>query len=220
MKFMEFKEEIRLSNESIDLISEKVTEFLEELKMERKNILRIRLLVEEILLDWQEHFSENVSCYVKMGKRFGKHYLSLEVEGGEFNPLNKVSEEYGSYRDRLLANMGLAPMYTYGHEKNHMVFKFRKQKANPIVKLAVAVVAALVVGFLGMQLPTGMREAVLNGVLIPIYDTFFNLLGTIAGPMVFLSVAWGIYGIGDTLSNSPIIFSFRSLIFCAPLFTA
>ena len=64
---MELKEEIRLSNESVDLISEKVTEFLENIKMERKNILRIRLLVEEILLDWQEHFSENIVCNVKMG---------------------------------------------------------------------------------------------------------------------------------------------------------
>ena len=26
---------------------------------------------------------------------------------------------------------------------------------------------------------------------------FFNILGCIAGPMIFLSVAWGIYGIGD-----------------------
>jgi len=46
---MEFKEEIQLSNESIDKISEKIMEFLEELKMEHKNSLRIRLLVEEIL---------------------------------------------------------------------------------------------------------------------------------------------------------------------------
>lgn len=49
-----------------------------------------------------------------------------------------------------------------------------------------------------MLLPETVRLGLLNRLLIPLYDTFFNLLGTIAGPMVFLSVAWGIYGIGDS----------------------
>ncbi len=194
---MEFKTEIPLSNESIDLIAEKTTEFLDDIKLERKNILRIRLLVEELLLDWQEKFSEDTPCSVKMGRRWGKHYIALEVPGEAYNPLEKTREEYGSYRERLLANMGLAPMYTYGHGKNQMVFKFRK-RTNPLVKLAIALVAAVAVGMLGMCLPDQIRETLLNSVLLPVYDTFFNLLGTIAGPMVFLSVAWGIYGIGDT----------------------
>ena len=73
---MEFKEEIRLSNKAVDLISEKTSEFLKEIKIEQKNILRIRLLVEEILLDWQERFTDEIVCNVKMGKRLGKYYNS------------------------------------------------------------------------------------------------------------------------------------------------
>ena len=49
-----------------------------------------------------------------------------------------------------------------------------------------------------MYLPVSLREGLLQYLLTPIYDTFFDLLGAVAGPMVFLSVAWGIYGIGDT----------------------
>lgn len=53
------------------------------------------------------------------------------------------------------------------------------------------------IGSLGYLLPVGLRQTLLNGVLTPLHDTFLNILGAIAGPMVFLSVAWGIYGIGD-----------------------
>ena len=84
---MEFKQEYLLNGESIDSISDHVNTFLEELKTERKNQLRIRLLVEDLLLDWQEKFSEEAKCLVKMGKSFGRPYISLEVEGENFNPL-------------------------------------------------------------------------------------------------------------------------------------
>ena len=195
---MELKQEYLLTGESIDSISDNVNTFLEELKTERKNQLRIRLLVEDLLLDWREKFSEDAKCLVKMGKSFGRPYISLEVEGESSNPLEKEADEYGSYRNRLLANMGLAPLYSYVNGRNRMVFKLKKQKMNPLLSLAIVVAAAVVVGLLGMLLPDQLRQTVLNNVLTPVYDTFFNLLGTIAGPMVFLSVAWGIYGIGDT----------------------
>jgi Na+/H+-dicarboxylate symporter len=58
--------------------------------------------------------------------------------------------------------------------------------------------SAVLVGLLGLLiLPDGLREILLTSVVEPIYNTFFNILGCIAGPMIFLSVAWGIYGIGD-----------------------
>ncbi len=196
---MEIRQEYPLSNESIDEISEKVNIYLTELHTEKKNQIRIRLLVEELLLDWMERFSDGqVLCVVKMGKRFGRPHISLEVEGEEFNPLNKIVDEYGTYRDHLLANMGLAPIYSYVRGCNRMVFKLKKQKANPLLSLALTVILALLVGFAGMAVQGSFREIMLNNILTPLYDTFFNLLGTIAGPMVFLSVAWGIYGIGDT----------------------
>jgi Na+/H+-dicarboxylate symporter len=135
-----------------------------------------------------------------MGQRFGRPYISLELEGASYNPLDKNESEFGSYKDRLMENMGLAPMYSYERGRNKVIFKFKKQKMNPLYSLAVAVAAGIGVGMAGLILPDALRVGILDNVLTPIYDTFFNLLGTIAGPMVFLSVAWGIYGIGDTVT--------------------
>ena len=195
---MESKTEYLLTNEAVDEISEQTSQFLGTLNTEPKNLLRIRLLVEEILLDWQDHFSEQAVCQVLIGQRFRRPFIQLEIEGESYNPLDSHTEEYGSYRNRLLANMGLSPLFSYENGRNKITFKLKKVKANPLLSLAIAVVAGLLVGAAGLWIPDGLRTSLLDYFLTPIYDTFFNLLGTIAGPMVFLSVAWGIYGIGDT----------------------
>lgn len=195
---MEINKKYILDNKTIDEISEETERFLNDIKMEGKNLLRIRLLVEDLLLEWQEKFGREAECQIKMGKRFGRPYIQMELEGDTFNPLDKNTEDYGYYRDRLLASMGLAPIYSYERGKNKIAFKLKKQKSNPFYSLAVAVVFGITVGMAGMLLPDALRAGILDNVLTPVYDTFFNLLGTIAGPMVFLSVAWGIYGIGDT----------------------
>lgn len=214
---MEFNKVYVMDNMAIDGISEEIEKFLSEMKMEGKNLLRIRLLAEDILLEWQERFGTEAKCQVKMGKRFGCPYIQMELEGDTFNPLDKNTEDYGYYRDRLLANMGLAPIYSYERGKNKITFKFKKQKANPLYSLAAALIAGAVTGAAGTWLPEALRMGILDYVLTPIYDTFFNLLGTIAGPMVFLSVAWGIYGIGDTVTFGRIgkrmIFHFIEMTF-------
>ena len=100
MKCMDQKTEYLLTNKSIDEISEQVAAFLEELNTERQNLLRLRLLVEELLLDWQDRFSPQAGCQVRIGKQFRCPYVRLEVEGDPYNPLDKNTEDYGDYRNR------------------------------------------------------------------------------------------------------------------------
>ena len=50
---MEWISTTALTNEAIDDISAHAADFLTELKTEQKNLLRIRLVLEEVLLEWQ-----------------------------------------------------------------------------------------------------------------------------------------------------------------------
>lgn len=195
---MEFQKIYPLTNESIDEIAEKVTVFMTELKTERKNMLQIRLVIEDFLLDWQAHFSVQTNVYVKMGKRLGRPYIRIELEGEAYNPIGKENVDFGTYRNRLMANMGLSPLYSYFHGTNRLLFKLKKPSAHPFVTLTAAILLGLLAGGFGLWLPDTLRCALLDSFLTPVYDTFFNILSSIAGPLVFLSVAWGIYGIGDT----------------------
>ncbi len=64
--------------------------------------------------------------------------------------------------------------------------------------LLAAVGAALLVGFSGRFLPDAFREQAVSLVLSPLQQTFYRFLSCLACPMIFLSVATGICGIGDT----------------------
>ena len=140
---MEINKNYQLNNLAIDEISNEAEKYLTSIKMEKKNLLRIRLIIEEMLLDWQSFFSEEAVCQVKMGQKFGRPYISLDLEGASYNPLDKNESEFGSYKDRLMENMGLAPMYSYERGRNKVIFKFKKQKMNPLYSLAVAVAAGI-----------------------------------------------------------------------------
>lgn len=188
-----------LKGKDIDRISEKIQEFLRKLDMESKNITRIRLSMEDILLDMRERFGEDVSCILIMGKQWGQPFIRMEVQGERFNPLeHEAQAEYGDWSRRLLINMGLKPLYLYKSGKNQILLKLHKKQINPVLKLVLAVVLAIALGILGRMMPADMRTFWGEGILTPVFDSFLGALSTVAGPMIFLSVAWGIYSIGDT----------------------
>ena len=92
---MEINKNYQLNNLAIDEISNEAEKYLTSIKMEKKNLLRIRLIIEEMLLDWQSFFSEEAVCQVKMGQKFGRPYISLDLEGASYNPLDKNESEFG-----------------------------------------------------------------------------------------------------------------------------
>ena len=69
---------------------------------------------------------------------------------------------------------------------------------NYFTRLALSAIIGVAVGVLGMFASEGIRDTICTTAIIPLYETFYKLIGCAAGPMIFLSVTWGIYGIGDT----------------------
>ena len=82
------------------------------------------------------------------------------------------------------------------------------------------------------MLPENIRLVFSEQLISPIFNTFMGLLSAIAGPMIFLSVTWGIYSIGDTTTLGRIgkkmitrflvmqfILSVIALILFVPFFT-
>lgn len=186
-----------LTGSSIDEIAEKLDAYLGTLKMDSGNRTRIRLSVEDILLKWRDHFGEETLCRMKTGVRFGRPYLSLEVQGASFDPLRE-EDEFGDWSKRMLGNIGLVPVYSYENGLNTVTLRLKKPRRNPIIGLIGCICAAILTGILGkFLLPQNVISIALDNVIAPVYDTFLGILGCIAGPMVFLAVAWGIYSIGD-----------------------
>lgn len=189
--------ELKLDGESIDLCSEKVGEYLKELKTARKEMMRIRLSVEEILLSWQEHFGDECRFVFKIYTFLRQPTVELRLFGSPFNPCSEEENEMGSYSRKMLSNLQATPLYSYKDGVNIISFKLQKKQRSPLFFLLFALAASAIVGLLGHYLPDTFRTDVVEKVLAPLCTTYVNVLNLAGIPLIFLCVALGIRGIGD-----------------------
>lgn len=158
-----------------------------------------------------------------MGRRMLTPFILLEAEGKPLDPYRKEEEEddLGIYCSDILSNLRLAPEYGYDKGYNRLYFRLQPKKPGQLTVLALVIALAALVGGLGLViLPEGLRETLQKGLVTPFYDTFFNILSCVAGPMIFLAVAWGIYGIGDAATLSRIGKRLMMRFICTTFFVA
>ena len=187
--------ESQLNAAAVDKCSEYIRNFLSKINISSREIMRYAMSAEEILLEYFED-SEIRNIRLKTGKKFSYHYITLEIDGNSKNIYAKQESEQGLLNGVILRNIGLFPEYSYKNQTNIYTFRLKNKPLNPFVSLAISISSALIIGTLGKLVPD-IASFILENILTPLYDAFFNILGCIACPMVFLSVAWGIYGLGD-----------------------
>ena len=189
--------ESELTYESVDEVSNQVRKFLNKLGLSSGEILRYAMTTEEILLKTLDQSEKQLNLRLEMGKRFLNYFISLEIDGEPINVFLGEEKEQGFFGGNLLKNLGISPEYNYTTNNNAYLFRVKRKTISPLMVLLITLAASFLFGFLGLLLPDNVRTVILGEVLNPLHDTFLNVLGCIAGPMVFLAVAWGIYGIGD-----------------------
>ena len=189
-----------ISPQAIDAASEKIVEFCTALKLDRKTIAKYRLSAEESLSLWMREFGENAEFELEFGKKLFRNFFRIRIKGAQFNPYNnrEQTRDFGTAANGILVRIGLMPEYSYYDETSILTFYLKGKPKNQILVLLGIIFFSLTVGFGSKLLVNAdIISSVSSNFLTPVEDTFFNILSAIAGPMVFLSVAWGIYGIGD-----------------------
>ena len=188
-------EQLNFTNSNIDLACEDVGIFLSSVGVEKREALRIKLTLEELLLEYQEKFGEEASFKVRCVKRFLTLKVELIVEGSVYNPLEKDEGENAIYG--ILARIGLAPSYGYRNGKNYIVFTPKKKPLSSTVKMGVAIALAVVCGLLLNLLPDGIKTGITDYLLTPVTDAFMGLISAVAVPLIFLSVLGSICSMGN-----------------------
>lgn len=220
MKMHDVIYESVLCDAAVDECAERVREFLRSIGQPGSEILRYSLSIEEILITIREHDPDSEKhIRLTMGRKFFKNFIELVIDGESINVYLENGDQ-SALGDYMLKTIGLSPEYVYRNLKNIYSFGIKKKRMNPLIKLAIAFVVAFLVGIVGgVLLSDAARTACVNKILIPLHDTFLSILGAIAGPMVFLSVAWGVYGIGDAYTlkqiGSKLLGSFVVILFAA-----
>ena len=187
----------QLTAEACDEISDLIISFCDAAGVDPNDTTRYRLSAEDCLMHWLDRGFEGHDVILQTGTRFGVPLMILEAEGPPEDPNAVENEDFGAYCGSVLVSLNLKPEFSYTDGVNRVTFRMKRKSRNQLVMLAAVVISALAVGFLGLLLPGQIRGKIMSGLLEPLYDAFLNLLGCVAGPLVFISVTWGIYGIGD-----------------------
>lgn len=184
------------SNSSIDLACEEAGKFLASADVERRETLRIKLTLEEVLLKYQTKFGEEAAFRVRRVKRFSSIKIEVIVAGTSYDPLNQDNEEDDIIRG-LLADIGLAPTWSYKNGRNYVVFIPKKKPLSGTVKMFLAIVLAVAAGVALNLLPDSIATGANNYILTPVTDGFLGLISAVAGPLIFLSVLGSICSMGN-----------------------
>lgn len=93
---------------------------------------------------------------------------------------------------------GLRPAYAYRSGYNMISLTRPRPPLSMLAQILVAFVAGMILAFAGEAvLPTQSLTFALDTFITPLFNLYLGMLGGIAGPLVFLSVAWAVCDIGD-----------------------
>lgn len=192
----------KLNALSIDEVSEKISELLSELKVDTKNILKLRLSAEEVLGVWAKELGEEKTFYLTKTQRFKKVSLTLRADGKSVDPTQFQDSLLLSVSNNpnMAAALGLPAEYSYSGGENELKLHLPKKKQSSITSVVISMLCAIVFSLLLRSYSYEFAMTLEEQALAPLTNTITNVLKLIAGPLVFLSIVSGISGVGDASS--------------------
>ena len=135
------RKEVRLDAVGIDVLSQLLVEALQQADVDRKDIIRLRLAVEEILGLWQADAAQKMVGVFRCGTRLGRMYIEISAPGRRIDPEQAAGDIAGQMLcANLLAQAGLAPTFSYHDGVNRLaIYPARPQKISPLLQLLLAI---------------------------------------------------------------------------------
>ena len=188
---------VPLDPAGVDRMAEEIQRFFEDQGLRRQEAARVRLTMETLLLRLLEREERPETVLFSLGKGLQRLTVRLRYAGAPFDPAGTQPEE--AWNGRLLTTLGLAPTWGYRSGWNTVRIRILKPSGkSSLLRLAAAVALAAVLGAAGTLLPEAVRTGITDALLTPVFDAFLGLITTFAGPMIFMTIAAGVFGIGDT----------------------
>ncbi len=195
-----------LTNENINNACEEAGAFLKARGCDSKELVRVKFSIEDVLLRYQKLLGKDAEFILETGGGFSKRKIRLTVRGPEHDPF--ANSEYTTEEDLFIRNalalMGKHAKWRYRRGSNEILYTLSKKRLPGWVSLLIAIVSAIILGVLVRYIPPEAATVLRDGIIAPLLSTFLGFLNAVAGPMIFLSVVWGIYSIGDVSTFSEV----------------
>ena len=209
----------------VDGISEEIAEVLAGYPhIGKRDILRLRLSAEEILLHWrQESGALRVQLVIEEGGRWLS--LMLLLDGITYRLAPPAASEISGINgvEGTLANLGIDWIYQFDHGQNSAYISVEARESHRVqhvltaMALAIAAAAAL-----RLLLPAGTAP-VQTYVTQPLLDLCSKFLTAVVTPMMLLAVISGVLSVGSPRTFNRVgrfacvrfLFSMLVVILCA-----
>lgn len=204
-----YNKKYRLEPNYIDVVISDVESLLRDnYKLSAKEIIRTTYSLSEILLNWMEHNSK-ATFDIKITQRFKHLDFVVELSDQEnaiyCNPLaDAEGNDTNNPAGILLSNLGITWIHKFSKGINIVTTSIPYKKTNALVGIFAAIALAIVSILILNNTPTSFSDGAMEYIFNPLFGTFMNALGAIVGPMIFLSVAYGVFSIGSPAMLSTI----------------
>ena len=192
-------ENLKLTNEGIDAASEKMTAYFAENGIDKKEITRNRLLLEEVLISYQEKFGMEKEFSLSFNRIFNQLRCYVRINGESFDPLKAESDFDTRLLGSLLDYEGGTPNWTYRNGCNVTFFVTRKKrKVSFIAKIALALILGVASGLVLKGSPAAANvQQFANDYLAPLANAYTGLLCVMAVLLTFFALPLGINALGN-----------------------
>jgi Na+/H+-dicarboxylate symporter len=193
-----------LSNDAIASATKAFEAALKDSDIPRSLAVRATILMEELLLRYQEQFGQDAGLSFYAIKRLGTVRLRIEVQGTQLNALDLTTtdDELGDSYDFIAALLEREiepPSYGYRRGRNVIALNVRVRRQRPLWKNPMLGATLLaVIGFAVVsQTSASYANAIVDAVVSPVISLLMGVLKAIAGPLLCLSLISGICALGD-----------------------
>lgn len=194
------KDAFPLTSEAIDTSSTHLAATLEAVAGRREG-LRLRLAVEDVLIHWRDVLGEDTVCTLRFCSRLGQRTIRLSAAGLSADPrLSRTEDELDIAGNVVLEKLGLAPSFRYERGVNQVTFQLPSKKPNQLVWICLAAVLALLLGFASLSLPGEVQILITEGLAAPALQMLLGALTGVAMPLVFFSICISIMDMGDIVT--------------------
>lgn len=189
----------KLDAHGVDAISQRIGEVLSGYPyLTRRDILRLQLSAEEILLRWMAEAKEGEAQLIieKKGRRLD---ISLLLAGMNYrcDPLSGEIALGGGLADNLLATLGIGWIYQFDHGQNSVYISVEAEKSRRVQYVFLAMALALLTAAVLRLLGEDVTEAAQHYLIHPLFDIGSHFLTAAVSPMMLLAVVDGILSAGS-----------------------
>lgn len=197
------QKDFSLTAENIDIISQEIFEFLQGQKQVKADIIRTRLNVETVLLQWLEAGHAGKKVTVQCVKSFRRPVVTLIMAGPMCDPRQHSEEDEAlEFLTVMQGNLGLSVSYKYKHGRNVYAVKLPVPSMGSFIKIVVAILASVATWMAFNLFPADVGLAVRENIVNPTFGMILGLMAGITNLLIFFNVASAICGMGDLATLS------------------